>query len=242
MAELPPSLYHVAGEPWMCVFSDKVLIGNGNVVCAVPTSHEPNARTILAQDPAATWFARVFRDGTPQAVSGDGVRVLLAALLDSGTMYLNDRRDAVPFATPHGIRDVLLGRAGSAVDIGRWGFLHTDREFATVNFSGSMRHVSFSGEAPHTVQAAETVLVNPQQLQLTEGILRVPARVVTWAGQERASSGLGAAACALALRHTLPPDAPHHWLVQFPGGDIAVRMFPTEEGEHVSVRSVIKRG
>ena len=45
----------------------------------------------------------------------------------------------------------------------------------------------------------------------------------------------GLVAAALATRHWAGEGAPHNWRVDVPGGTLAVRMFPTEEGEHVAL-------
>ncbi|MDP4899485.1 MAG: diaminopimelate epimerase, partial [Pontimonas sp.] len=45
----------------------------------------------------------------------------------------------------------------------------------------------------------------------------------------------GAIAAALATRHWAGEGAPNQWRVGVPGGSLAVRMFATEEGEHVSL-------
>jgi diaminopimelate epimerase len=52
---------------------------------------------------------------------------------------------------------------------------------------------------------------------------------------ETLSCGTGTAAAALAFRHWGGEGMPNHWRVDVPGGRLAVRMFPTEEGEHVSL-------
>ena len=40
---------------------------------------------------------------------------------------------------------------------------------------------------------------------------------------------------ALAFRHWGGEEMPNSWSVEVPGGRLGVRMFPTEEGEHVSL-------
>ena len=52
---------------------------------------------------------------------------------------------------------------------------------------------------------------------------------------ETLSCGTGAAAAALAVRHWAGTTAPHQWRVELAGGIVGVRMFPTEDGEHVGL-------
>ena len=52
---------------------------------------------------------------------------------------------------------------------------------------------------------------------------------------ETLSCGTGTAAAALAFRHWGGEGMPNSWSVEVAGGRLGVRMFPTEEGEHVSL-------
>jgi diaminopimelate epimerase len=52
---------------------------------------------------------------------------------------------------------------------------------------------------------------------------------------ETLSCGTGAAAAALAVRYYAGDSAPDQWRVDVPGGTVGVRMFATEDGEHVSL-------
>ncbi len=51
---------------------------------------------------------------------------------------------------------------------------------------------------------------------------------------ETRSCGTGIAAAALAIRHWAGGEQ-NYWKVRVPGGEVAVRMFPTEDGEHVAI-------
>jgi diaminopimelate epimerase len=52
---------------------------------------------------------------------------------------------------------------------------------------------------------------------------------------ETLSCGTGICAAALATRHWAGAGAPNTWQVTVPGGTLGVRMFPTEDGEHVGL-------
>jgi len=52
---------------------------------------------------------------------------------------------------------------------------------------------------------------------------------------ETLSCGTGIVAAALATRLWAGADAPNHWIVEVPGGSCGVRMFATEEGEHIGL-------
>jgi len=52
---------------------------------------------------------------------------------------------------------------------------------------------------------------------------------------ETLSCGTGVAAAALATRFWAGTEAPSQWQVSVPGGVVGVRMFATEDGEHVAI-------
>ena len=68
-----------------------------------------------------------------------------------------------------------------------------------------------------------------------DGVGYIRMRVHERGSGETLSCGTGAAAAALATRHWAGAGAPNQWKVQVPGGVVGVRMFPTEDGEHVSL-------
>jgi diaminopimelate epimerase len=69
---------------------------------------------------------------------------------------------------------------------------------------------------------------------IREGVAGITMRVFERGVGETLSCGTGIAAAAIAIRHYAGGEQ-NYWKVTVPGGQVAVRMFPTELGEHVSI-------
>ncbi|MDA3147903.1 hypothetical protein JSO19_11000 [Leucobacter sp. UCMA 4100] len=215
------------------------------IVRAVRSEHLEEGRSALAEDPAAAWWCEtVSASGSSLATSGGGVLAAVAALGEWGSLRFEDRRDAIPMATPDGIRDVLAGRSGYAVDLGRWRFAGRPETDSLHTVRIGSEHIEvvahLSDATPErglrtAVLAADEALGSPR---ITHGVgqARVSALLE---GEMLPSSCLVAAATALTLRHRGGLETPHHWAVEFDEATIGVRMFATEEGEHVSVNAPV---
>lgn len=79
------------------------------------------------------------------------------------------------------------------------------------------------------------VFVVPADPLNRDGVGHIHIRIQSPHGGEWLSSGSAAAAAALATRHWAGRHAPHQWRVEQPGGPLGVRMWPAEDGEHVSL-------
>jgi diaminopimelate epimerase len=88
---------------------------------------------------------------------------------------------------------------------------------------------------PALPEGANVELVVPRDPMIKDGVGQIRMRVHERGSGETLSCGTGVVAAALATRHWAGAGAPNSWRVEVPGGSLAVRMFPTEEGEHVSL-------
>ena len=214
----------------------------------------------LTEEPAAEWFMDYYNaDGSPSEMCGNGVRVFAKFLLESGLASL-EPGETLAIGTRAGVRDVQQNASGFQVDMGRWKF---DDYEPLVRVSGvdvARPGLGINVGNPHVVIAlsdanelesadlsvvpqldpapsdgANVELVVPSEPLVTDGVGHIRMRVHERGSGETLSCGTGVVAAALATRHWAGAGAPNHWRVDVPGGTLAVRMFPTEEGEHVAL-------
>lgn len=88
---------------------------------------------------------------------------------------------------------------------------------------------------PAAPDGANVELVVPSDPLVKDGVGHITMRVHERGSGETLSCGTGAAAAALATRHWAGRGAPDQWRVDVPGGTLGVRMWPAEDGEHVSL-------
>lgn len=234
-------------------------IGADGLIRAVRTRAVPEGADLLSIEPAAHWFMDAWNAaGEPIPMSGNGIRVFVAYLLEEGLVE-PVRGETIPIATRAGIRDVLLGAAGFTVDLGRWR-LGKERLVAATGLDVARPGLGILIGEPHVVTAladeAELAGLNldeaprfepelagvggaefvvPADPFLADGVGHIHMRGHATGSGEAPSTGGGVAAAALAFRHWGGEQMPHRWSITTPGGRLAVRMFATEEGEHVSL-------
>ncbi len=234
-------------------------VGADGVIRAVRSEALPEGSAILEAEPEAEWFMDYHNaDGTPAEMCGNGIRVYAHYLISEG-LVSPERRDTLPIGTRAGVKDVLAGVSGYTVDLGRWKLgeeylvnargLHVSRPGLGIDLGNPHVVTVLSDDAkldaldlaqapelgPLPEHGANVEFVVPEEPFLKDGVARIRMRVHERGSGETLSCGTGTAAAALAFRHWGGEDMPDSWSVQVPGGRLAVRMFPTEEGEHVSL-------
>lgn len=233
-------------------------IGADGLIIVRPTAGSEVAG-LLDEEPEAKWFMDYRNaDGSVAEMCGNGVRVFARYLLENNLAALTDG-STLAVATRAGIKDITATVNGFAVDLGPWKI----SEAEVLVRAGGLRvarpglHVKLGN--PHVVVALadldeleNLMLVRAPELEpapaeganvefvvldeplIKDGVAGLSMRVHERGVGETQSCGTGVAAAALAIRHWAGSEQ-NHWRVRAPGGDVAVRMFPTEDAEHVAI-------
>jgi len=235
-------------------------IGGDGVLRAVRSRHIPEGAAALAEDPDAEWFMDYHNaDGSVAEMCGNGIRVFTRFLIDNGLAELEDG-DTLPIGTRAGVRDVQRNLTGFQVDLGRWHLddgeplveadgLHVARPGLGINVGNPHVVIALAHEAelvaldlseapevdPAQHGGVNVEFVVPYDPLVRDGVGHIRMRVHERGSGETLSCGTGAAAAALATRNWAGRGAPNQWRVDVPGGVVGVRMFPTEDGEHVAL-------
>lgn len=234
-------------------------IGADGFIRVIKSEALPDGKKLLKENPEATWFMDYRNaDGSVAEMCGNGVRVFARYLIEKGLVKLHDG-ETLTVGTRAGVRDVQPNRAGFAVDMGRWKLdeevtvhaskLVVDRPGQGINVGNPHVVVALASKEelatldlhsapriePAPKHGANVEFVVPAEPMIQDGVGSISMRVFERGVGETLSCGTGIVAAALATRHWAGAGAPNIWQVTVPGGTLGVRMFPTEEGEHVGL-------
>lgn len=212
----------------------------------------------LEEDDQASWFMDYYNaDGSVAEMCGNGIRVMARYLVDRGIEEIVEG-STLAIGTRAGIRDLTRSVNGFAVDLGRWK-LGGERLVSASGLSVARPGQEIWVGNPHLVVAlpsesdllalqltsppqfdpepavgANVEFVVPLDPTIKDGVGQLSMRVHERGVGETLSCGTGVAAAALAARFWSDSQI-NHWQVKVPGGLLGVRMFATEQGEHVGI-------
>ncbi len=235
-------------------------IGADGLIRVVRSENLPEGKAILAQDEAAEWFMDYYNaDGSVAEMCGNGSRVFARYLIEKNLVSLADGQ-TLSIGTRAGVRDLQRNFAGFAVDMGRWRLGADDITVSASHLEVARPSQEINVGNPHVVVAlasaselddlnlsvapvlepapdhgANVEFVVPADPMVKDGVGHIRMRVFERGVGETLSCGTGIVAAALATRHWAGKDAPNVWQVTVPGGTLGVRMFATEDGEHVGL-------
>jgi diaminopimelate epimerase len=197
-------------------------------------------------------------DGSTAEMCGNGIRVFARYLLDRGLASITDG-GTLPIGTRDGVKDITKSANGFAVDLGRWkldgeslvevsgldvarpaqgidvGNPHAVVALASDSELAALRLLDAPTIDPAPENGANVEFVVPRDPMVQHGVGHISMRVFERGVGETLSCGTGIAAAALATRYWAGSEAPNQWQVSVPGGVVGVRMFATEDGEHVGI-------
>ena len=235
-------------------------IGADGLIRVVKSANLPAGKASLVEEPQAIWFMDYYNaDGSTAEMCGNGTRVFARYLTEKGLVELGDG-DTLSIGTRAGVKDLQRNMAGFAVDLGRWKLEPDDflvqahdieiaRPGQGINVGNPHIVVALASAAellnldltkapvinPHPQHGANVEFVVPADPMIKNGVGSIQMRVYERGVGETLSCGTGIVAAALATRHWAGAGAPNQWQVTVPGGVLGVRMFATEDGEHIGL-------
>lgn len=233
-------------------------IGADGLIVARPTRGS-EVEELLDEEPAAQWFMDYRnRDGSKAEMCGNGIRVFARYLIENSLAEITPG-STLPIATRAGIKDLTQTATGFAVDLGPWTIseeevlvrayglpvarpgLHVDlgNPHVVVALADSSELADLELYKaplldPEPMAGANVEFVVPSDPLISEGVATLSMRVHERGVGETLSCGTGVAASAIAIRHWAG-GTQNNWRVLVPGGELAVKMFAAEDGEHVAI-------
>jgi len=235
-------------------------VGADGLIRVVRTKNSPEVSHLMKDAPEAEWFMDYYNaDGSTAEMCGNGSRVFARFLIEKNLVSLEDSQ-TLSIATRAGVKDLQRNMAGFAVDMGRWKLDESEVLVRASHLDVARPGLSISIGNPHVVVAladadelkelnlqqapqlqpqpeagANVEFVVPDEPMIKNGVGYISMRVFERGVGETLSCGTGICAAALATRHWAGAGAPNTWQVTVAGGTLGVRMFATEDGEHVGL-------
>jgi len=235
-------------------------VGADGLIRVVRTKNSPEVSHLLKDAPEAEWFMDYYNaDGATAEMCGNGSRVFARFLIEKNLVSLEDSQ-TLSIATRAGVKDLQRNMAGFAVDMGRWKLDESEVLVRASQLDVARPGLSISVGNPHIVVAladaeelkelnlhqapqlqpqpeagANVEFVVPDEPMIKNGVGYISMRVFERGVGETLSCGTGICAAALATRYWAGAGAPNTWQVTVAGGTLGVRMFATEDGEHVGL-------
>jgi diaminopimelate epimerase len=229
-------------------------IGADGILRVVRSSAIPEG----ADMPAAEWFMDYRNaDGSIAEMCGNGIRVFLRYLLDTGLAELGDG-ETILIGTRNGALAMTRSELGFEVDLGSFRVedgdtlvrargLDVPRPGLGIDVGNPHLVVALPSDAeldaldltvvpqlqPAPPQGANVEFVVPADPLVRGGVGSIRMRVFERGVGETLSCGTGVAASALAVREWAGRAAPDRWTVDVPGGTLGVRVAPVDGIPHV---------
>jgi len=233
-------------------------IGADGLIVVRPTAGS-EVGDLLSEEPGAAWFMDYRnRDGSKAEMCGNGIRVFARFLLENSLAEI-PAGSTLPVATRAGIKDLTQTATGFAVDLGPWKISEDEVLVRAQGLQVARPGLHVNLGNPHVVVAladleelenlelyrapllepaseagANVEFVVPGDPLVEEGVASLTMRVHERGVGETLSCGTGVAASAIAIRHWAG-GTQNNWRVYVPGGELAVKMFAAEDGEHVAI-------
>lgn len=157
----PAGLRELSSDAVAAVCNRHLGVGADGLIRAVRSEALPEGQVLLEREPSAEWFMDYRNaDGSVSEMCGNGVRVFVHFLIESGLVQLPVGQELV-IGTRAGVKTVERTATGYAVDMGPWVFANpdaaqasgTDARVTAGGLDVARPAISISMGNPHTVVA-----------------------------------------------------------------------------------------